>query len=179
MDDVASLLSLLQDADPQKRVRAIRGLEKLALPGRTPDPSVLEALRQGIPVFLAALKDSERLVRLNSVRILSELGPFDSEAIAAVVELLHRPGEDSVMRDAALTTIGMMGPKALPFLWQLWKRKDKGKHWRMGVLSCAKYIGPEALPLILEGFKKKTPAVFSCRAGRNCGGTSSTGCAAS
>jgi HEAT repeat protein len=59
------------------------------------------------------------------------------------------------MRDAALTTIGMMGPKALPFLWQLWKRKDKGKHWRMGVLSCAKYIGPEALPLILEGFKKK------------------------
>jgi hypothetical protein len=38
MDEIASLLPLLQVADPKERVQAIRALEKLAMPGRTPDP---------------------------------------------------------------------------------------------------------------------------------------------
>src|SRR5262249_38295799 len=151
MDGIASLLLLLQNADPKKRVPAARALEKLALPGRTPDPPILEALKQGIPIFLAALKDSERLVRLCSVRTLSQLGPFESDAIAAVVELFHSHAKDEVMRDDVLATIGQMGPKALLFLWQLWKTRKLGKRWRTRVLSSAKYIGPEALPLILEG----------------------------
>jgi HEAT repeat protein len=157
MNEVASLWPLLQHPDPKERVRAARALEKLALPGRTPDPPVLEALKQGIPVFLAALKDSERLVRLCSVRILGELGPFEGAAVAAVAELLLRPDEDSVMRDAAMDTLGMMGPGALPSLWQLWKTKGKGKGWRVRVLTSARYAGPAALPLILAGFKRKNP----------------------
>ncbi|HEY7310058.1 MAG TPA: HEAT repeat domain-containing protein [Gemmataceae bacterium] len=155
MKDIASLLLQLQGTDPKKRVQAARILENLALKERTPPPSILEALKQGISIFLAALKDSERLVRLCSVRTLSQLGPFDSEAVAAVVELFHRDAKDEVMREDVLATLGEMGPKALPFLWQLWKTRGLEKHWKIRVLCSAKFIGPEALPLILQGFRMK------------------------
>jgi HEAT repeat protein len=155
MDEVASLLGLLTKADPKRGVKAARALEHITLQERTPPPPILEALKQGIPLFLAALKDSERLVRLCSVRTLSQLGPFESDAIAAVVELFHRDAGDDVMRDDVLATLGEMGPNALPFLRQLWKTKKLGKHWRIRVLRAAQYVGPEALPLILQGFTMK------------------------
>jgi HEAT repeat protein len=162
VDDIVSLISLLGHADPRERVRAARALEDLAMPGRVPAPPVLEALRRGIPVFVAALNDSERLVRLKSVRILGQLGPMEGEATLAVAELLLRPGEDSVMRDEAMTTVGLMGPAALPIFWQMWKAPNKGKRWRTKVLSRARHIGPEALPLLLQGFKKKNPDYWTC-----------------
>jgi HEAT repeat protein len=59
------------------------------------------------------------------------------------------------MRDEVLSTLGLIGPKALPFLWQFWRTKNVGKHWRTGILSSARYSGPDALPLILEGYKRK------------------------
>jgi HEAT repeat protein len=157
MEMLESWIKGLQSPDPAERIKAGNALETWAFAASNSERASLARLKQDLPILLATLKDPKRLVRLRAVRILSALGPLETDAIAAVVEVFHRHAKDEVLRDDALSTLGWLGPGALPFLWDLWRAKMTRPRYRKRVLSAASYIGPEALPLILEGFKKKNP----------------------
>ncbi len=98
-DRPTELLRGIRHSNPAVRIRAARGLAKLATP-----------LRQAFPILLAAVNDPEQGVREAAIQAL---GTYGQEVLPTLMELLNHP--DKYVRRNAVWAIGKFGP-AVPAL---------------------------------------------------------------
>lgn len=95
-DRPTELLRGIRHSNPAVRIRAARGLAKLATP-----------LRQAFPILLAAVNDPEQGVREAAIQAL---GTYGQEVLPTLMELLNHP--DKYVRRNAVWAIGKFGPAA-------------------------------------------------------------------
>jgi HEAT repeat protein len=103
---VPSLLSLLEDADPEIRLRAVTALGDIA-----------EEVRRGLPVLQdgiagVALHDGDDRVRAEAARALLRAGPRPATQVSALVDALH--SEVDVVRFHAAISLGDLGSVGRP-----------------------------------------------------------------
>ena len=103
---VPGLLSLLQDTDPDIRIRAVTALGDLGGEVRRVLPALRTALKE------VALNDGEDGVRAEAVRALLRAGPQPATEVGALVDALH--SDVDVVRFHAAIALGDFGAAGQP-----------------------------------------------------------------
>jgi HEAT repeat protein len=108
----------IESADPQVRMRVLTALR-------------LHPVDVAVPFLISKLSDPEPIIRTFAIIGLGQ--KRNSEAFAALVELIHTDFQDSNILAEAANSIALYGEPALPYLMRLFSRND---HWliRLSIL---------------------------------------------
>jgi HEAT repeat protein/S1-C subfamily serine protease len=137
-----ALLKAAKDTDAGVRQNALRALGKFGSENK-------EAV---VPVLAAAIKDSNRDVRLAAGEAVASLGAFGTSDIPLLLDLLKHPDADVRASAArALGQIGRAAKTALPALLEAMKGGDKSVR-KAGIEAVASIGGPpkQLVPLFTD-----------------------------
>ncbi len=173
---VASALESWRSDDPKERLRALQRLKRI---GPEAAPAIAE--------LIAGLKDTDRVVKVETAWTLRSMGPAASPAIPALLAALDDPDIRTVaawtIRDAKpdartvlpvlldrlrgprdrrspeiVPVLGAFGEAAVPTLIDL--LKDEDARVRTGAVAALQQIGPEAraaVPALMKGLHSPDP----------------------
>lgn len=142
------LVARLGDEQPEVRLEAARGLEKLAGEAASAAPSLV-----------AALQDKDSRVRFAAARALVATRAPSAPAVPVLAEALEDPGN----RDAAAETLATMGDAASAAVGALLRAfGDPSWSGRFSAAYALGRIGPEAreaVPVLTRALRDSNPSV--------------------
>jgi HEAT repeat protein len=135
---IAALHREFESPRPRTRLAVLRAASR----GQITDPSTLE-------LFIRALSDSDRRLRLQGAALLGQVGPAAEVALPALIDLFRVP--DRRVLDLAYSAVRNIGATALPILREALHHEDRGV--RIGALRSFGRLGSTAevvIPDLLE-----------------------------
>jgi HEAT repeat protein len=138
---VPQFLPLLQDKNPEVRLRAVNALGSISYSAKAAIPSLILLLKDpnkevrsdaagvigsigeaAIPSLMPLFKDPDKAVRSNAAEALGYMGKSAKNAIPSLIPLLKDP--DKAVRSDAVDVLGEIGEAAIPSLMPLLKDPD-------------------------------------------------------
>jgi HEAT repeat protein len=118
--------------------------------------------REAVPALIAALKDSDRYVRVVAAASLGLVVPKEScdEAVEALGRVLPEGGTVAATAARAISKFGAKGAPALPALLEAMKDRDSTVRWEAGrTVGKIGAAAKSAVPALVEQMKDESPLV--------------------
>jgi HEAT repeat protein len=162
---VPALIEALKDEDQNVRNNAAWALGNIGVEAKDAVPTIIEILRKAedekviwnaaialyhiepenqsvIPVFIKAVKDDKRVIRLNAIHFLGSIGSEAKDAVPALIEAIE--DKDKMVRRSAIDALGGIGAEAENAVFALTKSlKDKDRNIQLSAVNALVRIAPK------------------------------------